>query len=344
MKSVIIALSVVLISGCSTLPDVSFTYNKTKWATTVTVSQTLSCNVPKDKIIVLSQSTVTTSYSANQEQKLEFPIKELDKWYSDVDAGMTLTDDGRLKGINQSSNGQGEAILKSAVTSLALLGAALEGEFSLANTPLKPISDVTAKCAEIEKWGGGKPITLVFRKMLTAENASNGIKASEIDPASESRSLYDLINTPKPKIAVTTIAKANHGIKNTEGKNNDKDFVQIKLQEPGVISISITDGINADSIGGADVRVPLNSTYSVPIPKGKFFGKQTFVLAMSEAGTVTAVTYGKTSVGAAGLNSFGALASTQTPTSEAAELKAQADVIAQQQRLASCLSKPDQCK
>ncbi|WP_331351883.1 hypothetical protein [Cellvibrio sp. UBA7671] len=346
MRKAILLTVFTCLSGCSTLPDVVYSYNKATWASTITVTQTLACNFDKSKIIVLSQSSVITAYAADKEEtKLEFNIRDIDKWYSDVDTGITLTDDGRLKGINQTSNGQGEAIVKSAVTVLAAAAAGLTGPYRVRATTPTPVANIGTICSEIEKWGAQKPISLIFRKTLTNEdvNETQGLDATTLSVAPESKALYDLINTPRPQVAANTVVKDVPPGKDT-GKNLGDGFVHIPLQETGAFEITISDGVNTDKIGSANVRVPLPSFYTLPIPKGKFFGKQTFTLALSESGSVTALTFGKTSSGSAALNSLGAIATTQTAATEAAELKAEADVIAQQQRLALCLSKPDQCK
>jgi hypothetical protein len=84
----------------------------------------------------------------------------------------------------------------------------------------------------------------------------------------------------------------------------------------------------------------------LPIPKAALFGKQTFSLSLSEAGTITAVDYGKQTGAAGALNAAGSIATAvdpETPTAKAADLKAQADIIAQQQRLLRCQRAPASC-
>jgi hypothetical protein len=78
--------------------------------------------------------------------------------------------------------------------------------------------------------------------------------------------------------------------------------------------------------------------------KAALFGKQTFTVSLSEAGAVMSVGYGKNAGTASALNAIGAIVNTETAAAKAAELKAQADLIAQQQRLVLCQTKPDQCK
>ena len=100
------------------------------------------------------------------------------------------------------------------------------------------------------------------------------------------------------------------------------------------------------SIGDATVLIPRAETYKLPIPKPVLFGKQTFAIGLTDTGAVSTISYGKVDGSASALNSLSALASAQTTvaSAKAAELQARADLIAQQQRVVLCESKPDQCK
>ncbi len=93
--------------------------------------------------------------------------------------------------------------------------------------------------------------------------------------------------------------------------------------------------------------VPSPKTYLLPIPKAALFGKQNFALSLADSGAVTAIEYGKATGAAGPLNVLGAAATAAAPDStaaKAAEVKAQADLIAQQQRLTRCQAHPAQCQ
>jgi hypothetical protein len=121
------------------------------------------------------------------------------------------------------------------------------------------------------------------------------------------------------------------------------NVVLLKLQKPGFISLSIRSSRPDKEIGSARITVPTGNTYYLPIPKAALFGKQSFTLALSEVGTVTSVFYGKTSGAVGALNAAGAVANMETDKTQAEKLKAQSDLIAQQQRYVLCTTKPDQC-
>jgi hypothetical protein len=95
------------------------------------------------------------------------------------------------------------------------------------------------------------------------------------------------------------------------------------------------------------VAIPSRETYQLPIPKAALFGVQKFSLSLSEAGAITAVNYGKNTGAAGAANAGASIATALTPEStaaRAADLKAQADLIAQQQRLHRCQTNPAACQ
>lgn len=331
----------VLVSGCASLPDVTYRYYPARWSTSVTVTQTLGCNTAKDDALVVHAVGVSTSYSSDiSKNPVAFRIKDLDRFAADVDMTLTLTDDGRLKGINQSTTGQGEAIIKSAI--------ALEG--AIGARPLtKMMQDVgrsgptASQCDDIDKWGDKKPITLIYRTSINAKHLGTGVP---IGVAEESRALFERFKAflPTFSVHVDSADKVKEiGSRPVLGAP-ETDTVPLTLQKVGSLGISVQQDGGNRSVLTSRVLAPLDETYTLPIPKAALFGKQSFSLALSEAGAVTSIGYGRTSGVAGALNALGALAATQTAAAEAAELKAQADLILQQQRLVTCLTKPDQCK
>jgi hypothetical protein len=91
----------------------------------------------------------------------------------------------------------------------------------------------------------------------------------------------------------------------------------------------------------------LGKDYQLPVPRAAAFGKQTFGAAFAESGALTSVQYVSNS-GAAGAlgsaNSLATIAQGETTSAKVAEVKAEADLIAQQQRLLQCQADPKSCK
>jgi hypothetical protein len=318
--------------GCASIPDVTYTYYPAKWSTIVSVTQTVGCNAAKTEVVVLNTPSVTTAYSSNLDKPFKIRIKDLESLSADIEMTMGFTDDGRLKSINQNTTGQGEAIIKSAVSLATAVGAMA----ILKTTKVEKIPE----CSEIDSWGGNKPVTLVYRVTIESDKLE---KTIPLDAAPESKRLYEILEKILPKLEVDLVEA--HDMKSGPSYGGDsRDVVFLALQKAGFLDISIRSSHDPKPIGRARIVIPKDDTYELPIPKAALFGKQTFSVVLNEAGAVTSVGYGK-NVGVAGaLNALGAIAGTQTATTEAADLKAQADLIAQQQRLVQCQTKPDQCK
>ena len=82
---------------------------------------------------------MNTSYSADRSvEPVSIRIKSIEgglALFTDSDMGLTFYDDGRLKGVNQSTTGQGEAIIKAAASiaaTIAPIGHAGEREEDIA--------------------------------------------------------------------------------------------------------------------------------------------------------------------------------------------------------------------
>jgi hypothetical protein len=336
-----LAMAIVVaefLGACATIPNVTLSYNRSKWSSVATVTQTIGCNAAKTRVVVLNTPSVTTTYSSNvDEPPFTIGIKELEGGLgglADSEMSITFTDDGRLKSINQSTMGQGEAIVKSAV--------ALAGAVALFYVKPAPPDRTLEECNTIETWGAGKPITLSYKAPITTPGTDVAFEA-----ASESKELYALIRNQLPtlKATVSGVSDSKNGpIYDGPRSGTSESVVLLELQKMG--SVSVTIKANTDTIGTARIVIPKDDTYKLPIPKAALFGKQTFALTLAESGAVTSVGYGKTTGAASALNALGAIAGaeTQITAAKAAELKAQADVIAQQQRLVLCETKPDQCK
>lgn len=331
LKFMIAILITGSLSGCGTIPNVTFSYYPAKWNTVATVTQTVGCNAAKTRIVVLNTLSVTTTYSSNfNKEPFKIIIKDLESAFADSDMTITFTDDGRLKSINQSTTGQGETIVKSAV---ALVTAAVPIAMKLKVTPIE-------ECKTIDDWGNGKPVTLNYTAIIDSTKLGNN--DVPFDVAWESKELYRRLQGQLPKLKVrVSDASVSQSGPNYDTSPSD-NVVLLELQKIGFVDLTIS--ANDATIGTASIVIPETETYKLPIPKAALFGKQTFAITLSEAGAVTSVGYGKNAGTAGAMNALGAIVNVESPAAKAADLKAQADLIAQQQRLVLCQTKPDQCK
>lgn len=338
----LIVIALALLAGCATVPDVTYKYYRTTWNGAVTVTQTIGCTTGESnrRMIYVQSATVSTNYSRdNTKEPFTLRAKEFGSTWGDSDITVTFTDDGRLRSINQSSTGQGEAIVKS-FTGLAGTLSALY-EISLMRTEKQ--SNLNEACRVVDGWGDKKPVSLIYRASLSDKSIGATV---DLTPTKDSENLHKELVKNAPGILPTFNVKVeDDGDIPTSATHaeNDKSNAMIELQR--LARLKLTTSSSSDGqIGSARIVIPKAATYTLPIPKPAIFGKQSFGLSLTEAGAISSLSYGKTSGVGAAFNSANALATLGTPATEAAELKAQADLLAQQQRITLCLSKPDQCK
>jgi hypothetical protein len=334
------ALMASLLAGCSAVPDVTYSYYPAKSQTLVSVSQTLDCTTDKTSLIVLNTPSAVASYSADlTKPPYQIRIKDVEGFFSpfvDSDITFAFYDDGRLKSINQSTTGQGEAVIKSAVS----LATALGGAAPAVKGATLPI------CDKINNWGKGKPVTLTYSTTVDLATKLGQTIPLPIAPASRqaAAAIGDDPAIPKLGVQIGTAPAVASG-PSFPATSQIGDYVSLPLQRSAAVRVDIT--ASGSSIWTGIIAVPLSESYILPIPRAALFGGQNFSLALNEAGVVTSVDYGKKSGVSGALNAAGAVATAEQPESpaaKAADLKAQADIIAQQQRLTRCRANPSTCQ
>jgi hypothetical protein len=365
VRASVIAVLACLLAGCAKVPDVTLSYYLATWKTTVLVTQTVGCSEQGEHLTWRANCTATTTYLGDTSKRRELPIKGPDHSYADSSIAMTLTEDGRLKGINQSSTGQGEVLLKASVA----LAPLLLSSSAFSPGTREPGADETrrlqaevirkAACDVINASGRGTPITLSYRKEIGAADLGKTIR---LEPIPESKDLYDKIRNALPELCllVGDLENLQSGADWPPGRSLKKspsgadgplphaagDCVPLTLQKVGLIRLEVQ--ADSEALGNAIVLVVPDTgdrgTYQLPIPKAAFFGSHKFSITLSDAGAITNISYEKTSGAAGAANSVGAIGPALSPTALAADLRAQADIIAQQQRLVLCETRPDQCK
>lgn len=332
-----------LMSGCASTPDVVYNYYPSSARTTVSVLQTVDCTADKTALIVLDTPSVVTAYAADYSRPpFSLRIKNLDGAVADSDVSFAFFDDGRLKTINASSQGQGEAVIKAAV-SFATSIAALGGKPS----DPKVTPPAIPECGVVADWGKDKPVTLSYSAFLDPPAAAEIPVPLEVSQSS--KALYAKLKArlPKLQVQISQPQVVASGVQLHEGYDlkADKKAVPLTLQVTQNLKVEVLEDGNA--IFTSRLTVPTSETYYLPLPKAAVFGKQSFSLTLSEAGAITAIDYGQLTGAAGPLNAATAAAAPfagKSTADKAAELQAQADLIAQQQRLVRCQAHPDQCE
>jgi hypothetical protein len=213
MLKQISALAIVgSLGACASLPDVTYTYYHAKSATAFAVTQNLQCvkkpgssstNPQYAKLdVTTSIATPATTYLADYDQDpVTLKVKKLDGFLSDTDANFTFVEDGRLGAMNVTLTGQGETILKSAISlgsaAFGFGGAAFERSLVHGRPPPPP----KTVCDMIATWPGSDKLSLTFTRVLDLST----IARQSLDAArrgTEAPQTYDL-NAMDPAISIS---------------------------------------------------------------------------------------------------------------------------------------------
>lgn len=344
MKSVIPLLTISgLLAGCATVPEVAYQYYPARALAVASVVQTVDCTADKQALVIVNTPEVKTQYEADRTAgPVTINFRQKTEAFSDNSRTFSFFSDGRLKSVNATSTGQGEAILKS-VISLVGAVAPLGGGGTRAAAPLP-------ECTVIANWGGGKPVTLNYKASIDFKSQIDSGTPFRIEPAPDSAALHGLLEARLPTLQGFVTPSANEwaGAFFDQPAGSKKNHVYLKLRKVRNAQLELTAA--GQQIWSGNVLVPdarKEGEYVLPIPHAALFGEQSFAMTLTEAGAIDTITYGKKTGAAGPLNVLTAAATAAAPdtaAARAAELKAESDLIVQQQRLARCRAQPDQCQ
>jgi len=347
LKLLFSSFLVIFFVGCAQLPDAKIHYNLPVSDAYIKVISTLVCN-SKNKILSESSvipSVVHTADTSNNAVKT-IDLSELKGIFSDSEIKVEFYSDGRLKSLNGSSTGQGQSIITSALP--VLFGSAPEDE----DTDSYP--SFPTECDEINKFTGGKPLTLTYQSKIELDNDGRA-HLQEIKPDEKSDqiinhlSLQAAVGNICTKVGMKITPKLRH---NYSEKTGD---VLLKLREPGFVLLKVSKNRHhAEPCSNAGTKLwegklviaQYGKDYNLPIPKARVFGTQGITLALEESGSLSMIQYNsKTGLGQTFKALDSAVSEIKGPTAleKAAQLRAENDIIAQQQRRVVCLADPENC-
>lgn len=360
----VVALGVsALLGGCASIPDVTIKYRPVKWALLVTVAHTITCNQEKSQAMVDRGAVFLPLYSAaTSDTRFQIQLKDLDRYAADADISIVLTDDGRLKSINHSTTGQGEATVKG-VVGVAAAFSAQSPAVRLAAPPAVGVqffrdnafqtlqkSAVPAKvCAVVENYRVSAPKELaqvsLVQTALIRPDSGNPIEAKP--PSKNQEELLEELKKAGIDLKTKVITQlADDELQPIVRPRSTvvSSEVPVTLQRMRSFIAKAEDA--EGTIGSKSVPVPTEDVFVLPIPKAALFGKQTFSLALADSGRITNIGYGRTTGAPGALGAITAFAGADVTedTAEAAALKVASDLIAQQQRYNNCRLKPSDCK
>ena len=322
----------LLTTGCASLPDATVRYYLPQTKLGVRVIRTVACDA-NNQLVLSNVVNPVDVHIADPNEFQQVTLKGLKGTFSDSDVKFGFYEDGRLKDFNSTSTGQGESILKTAIT----IGAAVFGLDGGSKV-------VTNECAEIKKAGDGKPLTITYGDKIdltqlgvlqpVVADLTSQHYATQFEPVIGD--VCAIIELPAPpKVPVTAV----------------KSAVMLHLREPANVHLKVFAGVACGKQSPAwdgDVLVAqLGTFYDLPIPAPVLFGKEFMGASFAESGALTSVQF-TSNTGAGQLLNVASAAQTaakpETATQKAADLKAEADQIAQQQRLVQCIADPKNCK
>jgi len=330
---VCLASIAVALSGCAALPDAAVRYYLPKTTVNVKVVRTVACD-SDDHLVISNVATPTVVHSADLGKKHTVTLSQLKGPFSDSDVKVQFYDDGRLKGFNSSSTGEGEAALKTVVSIVTPFLGVVRG------TPKEP-----SACAQIKKEGGGKPLTITYSGVIALSEHTT----TPIGLEATSQIYSDLAP------AVGTVCANVGTVTNPEppvSYNPKATEPALEVSEPAIVQITISAGgpnrCDAGKVWEGEVQVAqLGTNYKLPMPKAVIFGKEAVGVAFAESGALSSVQFTNSTGAGQGLNVINAANAALKPEStaqKAADVKAEADLIAEQQRLVGCLADPKDCK
>ena len=326
--------------GCAHTPDVTMQYYLSAAKVTFKVTRTIACDAANNKVISTGDATPTVQHYADRDAEVQtVAIAPLKSLFANTDVKFEFYEDGRLKGINESTTGQGENILKTALS----IASALRTRSAGLET-----KDAAADCAAILKVGKQSPISLVYQGEVKVEKTGK----QKLEGDSMTKGYLALL--PKGAVddvcAVVDQKKVEHATAPVKYAKQDGD-VLVPMRQPAYVGIRIAASSNPDCSEGDTIwegRVlagQKGEPYFLPIPKAVMFGKQTFNLAVGESGAVTLIQYA-TEVGTGqvlNVISSGLDMLQNEDTKRANAARAEADLIAAQQRLVKCRADPKNC-
>lgn len=327
-------LPIAILLGCAHLPDATVNYYHAQTKVSFKVIRTIGCDA-RSNLIIANAVTPTVTHSANRSAINVIHLADLKGTFSDSDLKVEFYEDGRLKGINASATGQGEAILKTAVTLVSSLAAMGVGAPRYAK-----------ECNFIKAAGEGKPLSITY----VGDADLTTMEAQRLRPDKTSEFNHQELAHVLGEVCATYAGKDD-----LQPPFVDKQTAAPRLAalHPALAKLKVTaGGVNPPCLldplwDGTVPAAQLGTRYYLPIPTPPMFGKQVFAASFLESGALASVQYASGTGTGQALNVLGAAVPVlqgETTAQKIAAIKAEADLIAQQQRLVQCQADPTACK
>ena len=342
-----------LLTACGSLPDVKVGYYLPKANLIITVTQSAACLKQDDgswKTSLRSSAEYQPKYSADTTQTYSVDLSRLNSWYGKPDIDFSFTEDGRLTSVNSTGAGQGEELITGVAKALSLGGVGVK---SFDPGPHGCERLVKHNRAHDGKTEGGPTVLSV---VLQGNSDLGDKKVIEFKPINISVEDYDMMKKDIFGTITASIGKATSSAK-AEHEFDAANYKGEKIAYRSSASVPVTTVIK-DSDGNetykseANIAAPQHGTvHYLPVQKAPFIGENSMKLTFAHNGNIIGLKYGSDSGAGALFSSLNTAYETlkldpqpTTTTAQQAEaVKAQADLIYQNERLAQCMLAPSLC-
>ena len=301
---------------------------------------------PEYFLHVTSSMVPTIVYSADYSNTFEYDYSTTNGVFSDGSVDLIFYDDGRLKSVNASTDGNGKEIISTLISAYTGAGKA----YNVAENDIGSLCESTIGIAgdkkaltvsgfyEIsgDKWNQTTAEKIALEPVITSKNTllltdmieGKMIPTVEVMPVSDNKALE--ADTPC-----------------SDGKCNVNQLIAVQIPKEYTVSVNWKNPLgDIYAKESFSVLIPEKGVVRhLAMPEPSLFGKIDMELTLAESGMITKLKYGTTD-GASGSDSINSLIETvSSSTSEkAAALQAEADLIKQQQRLIKCKADPENCE
>lgn len=341
LKYLLLSFSIGLFA-CARIPDVSTNYYLTKSSLRVDLTRALSCD-PGGRVQITNAVSPIVSNSADFDYVKKLDFSKFQGNFTDPDISVTFFTDGRLKSINSTQTGTARQIVEStlavAITAfpqISNLSESGEEEPQVdlcdyiktnGNAKTKILTLQYSNAIAVSK-PGGQPLKPVGATQVYHADIFGGNSLPSIHTHSE-----DLRNLDDPVDQATVLGGDVLWARHLT-RVSLRLFAEDAFRRAG----PVWDGAVLMALPGTEYRI------SIPNPPA--FGKQQFQVVFSDSGALEILKYGSQSGASDAAGLAGSVVSQlqETPAAEqAAALKAEADLIAQRERLTRCQANPSEC-
>ncbi len=362
-------LFLMLMTGCAGLPEFHVSYYLPKTSMNATVNQLISCTPGQTaadgtttgrKLMFAYAVTPAISHQADTSARNTIDLKELEKAHSNAEIGLEFYADGRLKSISAKSVGQGKAIMESAIA-VANTVWPLHGGGTSSNED--KACDYIKKATGKDNGTGVLAIAYTLDKAISVTHATGTIPA--LEPSESTTEHYTTLTSLNvlPKIELKAVRKDGSlsssageltqdfpsGITAGDDRNTsvcgDVSGDRLVLRETALVRVALSvDGSASPSWQGSAIAAT-DTCFSVPLMDTALFGSRYLKISLDGNGMVTALDLESSQGLSDGLGTLGSSITAISPTdsAEAQALKAESDLIYQQQRLLRCQADPASC-